>query len=102
MLVANLSEFPFSSPTLGGDLRPLNFSTSEDDWLWAAGQSVSVILGDVEQARKSAIAHCLMSGSLCVLSLNVICVMDYFGPGKSQIGLPVPSFKLTGAMTHSK
>ena len=78
-LVANLSELPPSSPTLEGNSRSLNLPTSEDNWRWTASQSISAILCDVEQPRTGAIAHCPISGRLCILSSNAIRVMDYLG-----------------------
>jgi hypothetical protein len=87
-LVANWSEV--SPKDKSGSLNPQptedddssqNSLDSEEEWSWASGKSSSAILYDtIDQPRKSAIAHCPISGRLCIISSNEIRVMDYLVP----------------------
>jgi hypothetical protein len=86
-LVANLSQiFPKSlaSSARSGAVdspTPEDGGKERDDRPWASGTSTSIILCDnINQARRGTIAHCPMSGRLCVLSSNEIHVMDYLVP----------------------
>jgi hypothetical protein len=83
-LVANLSEIsPTSSRSSEIVTSPVSQidASDDDEWPWDSGKSTSVILHDaIEQRRRGAIAHCMMSGRLCVLSSNEVHIMDYLVP----------------------
>jgi hypothetical protein len=81
-LVANLSEIP--PGLLDPEAHPgsVDSPTFDDNkWPWADDGFVSVILCDeVEQPREGAIAHCPLSGRVCILSSNEIRIMDFLAP----------------------
>jgi hypothetical protein len=84
-LVANLSQIFPNSPASLAHSGVVDVPTSEDDgkdhWPWRSGKSTLTILYDkIDQAQEGGIAHCPMSGRLCVLSSNEIHVMDYLVP----------------------
>jgi len=68
-LVANLSE---SSDILG---------PPDADRPWFVNDSISTVLHDtIDWPTKHGVAHCPMSGRLCVLSSNEVHVLDYLVP----------------------
>jgi hypothetical protein len=84
-LVANLSQIFPNSPASSAHSGVVDSPTSEDDGEehspWRSGKSTSAILYDkIDQAWRGGIAHCPMSGRLCVLSSNGIHVVDYLVP----------------------
>jgi hypothetical protein len=86
-LVANLSQLSRHSPVSSAHSRVVRSPTLEDikdyyDKPWFSGKSVSIFLLDKinQDSSSSSIAHCPMSGRLCVLSSNGIHVMDYLVP----------------------
>jgi hypothetical protein len=87
-LVANLSPIIPNSQASSSlahsgvvDSPTLEDESEEEDWPWRSDKSTSIILYDqIDEAWRGHIAHCPMSGRLCVLSSNGIHVMDYLAP----------------------
>jgi hypothetical protein len=85
-LVANLSQIFPNSPASSslahsGVVDSPTLEDDNEDRPWRSGKSTSIILYDqIDEARRGHIAHCPMSGRLCVLSSNGIHVMDYLAP----------------------
>jgi hypothetical protein len=86
-LVANLSQIvpnsvaSSSRPGVTDSPSSEDDKKEDDDWPWGAGKSISTILYDnIDHTQSGVIAHCPMSGRLCVLSSNEVHVVDYLEP----------------------